>query len=138
MGYKKQKADFTIRSRKFKVNKLLNRKQFVVELNHPHWCGTVPAKVIRKKLAQMYRVGDENTISLFGFKAHFGGGKTSGFALIYDDLASLKRIEPNYRLRRLGMGRKKPVARRSLKDRKNRDKKVRGLKKGKQVAKKKK
>lgn len=125
----KKKADFSLRTLNFKVNRLLNRRQFVVEMNHPNWCGTVPTKQVRKKLAQLYKVSDEETISLFGMKTKFGGGKTTGFGLIYDDLASLKRVEPAYRKLRLGMGKKKSTARRSLKDRRNRAKKVRGIKK---------
>ena len=137
MVAQKKKADFTIRTSQFKVNKLLNRKQFIVELTHPGWCGTVPTKTVRKKLATLYKVADENQVSVFGFKTHFGGGKTSGFGLIYDDLASLKRIEPNYRKARMGFGKKKLPARKSIKERRNRDKKLRGKKKGKQVTKKK-
>ena len=132
----KKKADFTVHTRQFKTNKLLNRKQFVVELNHSTWCGTVPGKLVKAKLAHLYKVPEE-TISLFGFKTAFGGGKTSGFGLIYDDLAALKRIEPNYRKARLGFGKKKKPSRKSVKERRNRDKKVRGKKKGKQLAKKK-
>jgi small subunit ribosomal protein S24e len=126
----KKKADFTVRTAKFKVNKLLNRKQFMVEISHsPNWCGTVPRKLVQKKLAGLYKVSDENCIALFGFKTHFGGGKTSGFGLIYDDLASMKRIEPNYRLRRIGMGKKRDKSRKSQKERKNRDLKIRGKEK---------
>eukprot|EP01084_Bolivina_argentea_P091818 165258_1 len=127
----KRKAEFTIRTQQFKVNPLLQRKQFVIVVSHPNWNGTVPKKAIRAKLAQLYKVPDENQLSLFGFKAAFGGGKTTGFGMIYDDVAAAKRIEPNYRLVRLGMGRKRGVARKSRKERKNRDKKVRGLKKSK-------
>ncbi|CAJ1012775.1 hypothetical protein Q4I28_008088, partial [Leishmania naiffi] len=55
MVFQKKKAEVSIRTSQFKVNKLLNRKQFVVEVNHPHWCGTVPAQLIRKKLATLYK-----------------------------------------------------------------------------------
>ena len=133
----KKKADFTIRTQQFKVNKLLNRKQFIIEMTHPGWCGTVPTKLVKKKLAQLYKVSDENCISAFGFKTKFGGGRTSGFGLIYDDLASMKRYEPNYRKVRLGMGKKKGTTRRSLKDRRNRAKKVRGIAKSSSAKKKK-
>ena len=137
MVAQKKKADFTVRTSNFRVNNLLNRKQFVVEVSHPGWCGTVATKLIRKKLASLYKVADENQVSLFGFKTAFGGGKTTGFGLIYEDLAALKRIEPNYRKTRMGFGKKRLPARKSVKERRNRDKKLRGKKKGKQVAKKK-
>jgi small subunit ribosomal protein S24e len=137
MVAQKKKADFTVRTSNFRVNNLLNRKQFVVEVSHPGWCGTVATKLIRKKIASLYKVADENQVSLFGFKTAFGGGQTTGFGLIYDDLAALKRVEPNYRKTRMGFGKKRLPARKSVKERRNRDKKLRGKKKGKQVAKKK-
>ena len=128
MAPAKKKAEFSVHTRKFQKNPLLNRKQFVVELTHPNWCGTVPSKLVKTKLASMYKVG-EDQISIFGFKTKFGGGKTSGFGLIYDDVASLKRLEPNYRKTRLGFGKKKLPARKTMKERRNRDSKIRGAKK---------
>ncbi|EPY19109.1 small subunit ribosomal protein S24e [Strigomonas culicis] len=138
MVFQKKKAEVSVRTSQFKVNKLLNRRQFIVEVNHPNWCGTVPTAAIRKKIASLYKVPDEQQISVFGFKTKFGGGKTTGFGLIYDDLASLKRIEPNYRKARLGMGKAKLPARKSVKERRNRNKKIRGKAKGKQQTTKKK
>eukprot|EP00758_Cryptobia_borreli_P009924 Tbor_TRINITY_DN5523_c0_g3::TRINITY_DN5523_c0_g3_i1::g.12800::m.12800/K02974/RP-S24e, RPS24; small subunit ribosomal protein S24e len=135
MAPAKKKADFTVRTSQFVTNPLMKRRQFTVELTHPHWCGTVPGKLVKAKLASMYKVA-EDVVSIFGFKTHFGGGKTTGYGLIYEDLAALKRLEPEYRKARLGMGKKKLPARKSLKERRNRDKKFRGTKKGKQVAKK--
>jgi small subunit ribosomal protein S24e len=137
MVFQKKKAEVSIRTSQFKVNKLLNRKQFIVEVNHPQWCGTVPTQIVRKKLATLYKVPDENQVSVFGFKTKFGGGKTTGFGLIYDDLASLKRYEPNYRKTRMGFGKARLPARKSVKERRNRNKKLRGKAKGKQAAKKK-
>jgi len=37
----------------------------------------------------------------FGFRTHFGGGRSTGFALIYDDEASQKKFEPRFRLVRV-------------------------------------
>lgn len=135
MAPAKKKAEFTVRTSKFITNPLLNRRQFVVELNHPSWCGTVPNKLVKDKLASMYKV-DKDVISVYGFKTAFGGGSTSGFALIYDDLASFKRLEPNFRKTRVGLGKKRLPARKSLKERRNREKKFHGTRKAK-VAKKK-
>merc|ERR1711991_869797 len=106
MAYKKKAAEFTVRTVQFKSNPLLNRKQFVVVVHHKNWNGTVP-------------------------KTKLGGGESRGFGLIYDDVASMKRYEPNYRLQRIGMGRKRMVARKSQKERKNRAAKDRGALKGK-------
>ena len=133
---KKFKAEFAVRTSQFKVNKLMNRKQFVVVVNHPHWNGTVPTSKIVSKLAALYKVPDENQVSVFGLKTQFGGGKTVGFGLVYDDVASAKRLEPNYRLVRKGLGRKKDSGRKSAKEKKNRNKKVRGAAKGKAAKKK--
>jgi len=131
----KRKAEFTVRTQQFQTNKLLNRKQFVVVVDHANWNGTVPTKEVKKSLAKLYKVPDEMQVSVFGLKTNFGGGQTRGFGIIYDDVASMKRVEPNYRLQRIKLGRKRAVARKSQKERKNRDKKVRGVAKGKAAAK---
>eukprot|EP01064_Diplonema_japonicum_P015724 TRINITY_DN2353_c0_g1_i1.p2 TRINITY_DN2353_c0_g1~~TRINITY_DN2353_c0_g1_i1.p2 ORF type:complete len:135 (+),score=55.19 TRINITY_DN2353_c0_g1_i1:424-828(+) len=115
-----------IQTRKYMYNALLGRKQFVIDLTHTKR-GTIPKSEIRAKLAEMYKVQDENTIAVFGFRNEFGGGKITGFGLIYDDLAQAKKIEPRYRLVRLGLSTKKDANRKQLKERKNRQKKYRGL-----------
>jgi ribosomal protein S24E len=45
-------------------------------------------------------------LTVFGFKTHFGGGKSTGFALIYDSAEAMKKFEPRYRLVRYGMATK--------------------------------
>ena len=40
---------------------------------------------------------DASTIFLFGFRTAFGGGKSTGFGLIYDTLEAAKKLEPKYR-----------------------------------------
>jgi len=54
-----------------------------------------------EKIAKMYKV-DPKTVILYGFKTRFGGGKSSGFALIYDDVITLKKS--NLVTDRLGTG----------------------------------
>merc|ERR1719180_536300 len=39
----------------------------------------------------------------YGFKTQFGGGKSTGFALIYDTMDFAKKFEPRYRLVRQGV-----------------------------------
>ena len=69
---------------------------------------------------------------LFGFKTQFGGGKSSGFCLIYDSKDHLMKIEPKFRLRRLGLIEPKSGgSRKQRKERKNKKKKVRGKDKAK-------
>jgi hypothetical protein len=41
-------------------------------------------------------------VQVFGFRTQYGGGKSTGFALIYDSHEALKKFEPYYRLVRIG------------------------------------
>eukprot|EP00746_Dinoflagellata_sp_MGD_P071817 gnl/MRDRNA2_/MRDRNA2_29206_c1_seq1.p1 gnl/MRDRNA2_/MRDRNA2_29206_c1~~gnl/MRDRNA2_/MRDRNA2_29206_c1_seq1.p1 ORF type:complete len:131 (+),score=34.04 gnl/MRDRNA2_/MRDRNA2_29206_c1_seq1:68-460(+) len=124
-------GDFTIRTRKFKNNPLLGRKQFVCDVIHPS-LANVSKKDLAAKLAQMFKVHDHNCIQLFGFHGSFGGGRSSGFGLIYSSLDQMKKFEPKYRQRRAGVeGDKKGAGRRGKKEVKNRKKKVRGKEKAK-------
>lgn len=121
-------APVTIRTRKFLTNRLLARKQFIVEAIHP---GRPPVsrKELSEKLAQIYKA-DKARIVVFGFKTHFGGGRSTGFALIYDSEELQRKFEPKYRLVRAGLTTKVEKASRKLrKERKNRAKKFRGTKK---------
>ncbi|KAF2298506.1 hypothetical protein GH714_023863 [Hevea brasiliensis] len=126
----------TIRTRKFMTNRLLSRKQFIIDVLHPgrpnvskvyldnlDFCG------VKEKLASLYEVKDPNTIFVFKFRTHFGGGKSTGFGLIYDSVENAKKYEPKYRLIRNGLDTKVEKSRKQLKERKNRAKKVRGVKK---------
>jgi len=73
---------------------------------------------------------DKSRVVTFGFRTQFGGGRSTGFALIYDDEASQRKFEPKYRLVRSGLATKTDKASRKLrKERKNRTKKFRGTKK---------
>merc|ERR1712168_906605 len=119
----------TLRTRKFLTNRLLCRKQMVVDVLHPGRA-TVLKTEIREKLARMYKTTPD-VIFCFGFRTQFGGGKTIGFALIYDSLDFAKKFEPKYRLARHGLYEKPKSSRKQRKEKKNRMKKVRGTKKAK-------
>lgn len=56
---------------------------------------------LRSKLAELYKA-KKDEVSVFGFRTQFGGGKSTGFALIYDSHDALKKFEPHYRLVRYG------------------------------------
>lgn len=56
---------------------------------------------LKEKLARMYEVKDTNAIFVFKFRTHFGGGKSTGFGLIYDSVENAKKFEPKYRLIRV-------------------------------------
>ena len=56
---------------------------------------------LREKLSGLYST-TKDQVSVFGFRTQFGGGKSTGFALVYDSSEALKRFEPHYRLVRIG------------------------------------
>ncbi|EAZ13385.1 hypothetical protein OsJ_03304 [Oryza sativa Japonica Group] len=114
MSDSKAAAAVTLRTRKFMTNRLLSRKQFAE---------------LKEKLAKLYEVKDANCIFVFKFRTHFGGGKSTGFGLIYDNLDAAKKYEPKYRLIRNGLATKVEKSRKQMKERKNRAKKIRGVKK---------
>merc|ERR1712024_207067 len=120
---KMSEGSVTLRTRKFLTNRLLARRQMVCDVLHPGRA-TVPKTEIREKLATMYKTTSD-LIFVFGFRTQFGGGKTTGFALIYDSLDFAKKFEPKYRLVRHGMTEMKKVqqSRKQRKERKNRQKK---------------
>jgi len=121
-------APITLRTRKFITNRLLARRQFVVDILHPSR-PNVPKAELSEKLAALYKT-DKNRVVTFGLRTQFGGGRSTGFALIYDDEASQKKFEPKYRLVRSGLAAKVEKPSRKLrKERKNRAKKLRGTKK---------
>jgi len=49
----------------------------------------------------MYDVKDAKCIFLYGFRTAFGGGKSTGFGLVYDSLEEAKKLEPKYRMVRV-------------------------------------
>merc|ERR1712087_80660 len=115
-----EKGQITVRTRKFMTNRLLNRKQMVVDVLHPGRA-TVPKTEVRDQLAKMYKT-TADVIFAFGFHTLLDGSKTIGFALIYDNMDSAKKYEPKYRLARHGVIEKKKTGRK---------KKVRGTAKAK-------
>jgi len=120
----------TLRTRKFITNRLLARRQFVVDILHPSRPNISRAD-LSERLATLYKT-DKNRVVTFGLRTQFGGGRSTGFALIYDDEAAQKKFEPKYRLVRSGLAKKVEKASRKLrKERKNRAKKFRGTKKSK-------
>jgi small subunit ribosomal protein S24e len=87
----------TLRTRKFITNRLLNRKQFVVDVLHPSKAN-LSKDDVRTRLASLYKAPKE-TVQTFAFRTQFGGGKSTGFALIYDTEADLKKFEVSPLLR---------------------------------------
>mmetsp|Transcript_14007 Transcript_14007/g.24550 ORF Transcript_14007/g.24550 Transcript_14007/m.24550 type:complete len:132 (-) Transcript_14007:445-840(-) len=118
----------TIRTRKFMNNSLLQRRQFIIDVVHPGR-PNVSKDELKQKLAGMYKVKENQAIFLFGFRTQFGGGKSTGFGLIYESLKAAKRFEPKHRLVRNGLEKKVDKSRKQKKERRRRTNKIRGVKK---------
>lgn len=125
-----KKEQFILYARKMINNPLLKRKQVVIELIHPNQ-GSVSKASIKEKLASMFKSKDES-ISVFGMHSKFGGGRSTGFACIYDDVDARKKFDTKCMLLRDKLrtveGKK---GRKQLKEMKGRMKKVRGTAKAK-------
>lgn len=103
----------------------MGRRQFVVDILHPGSAG-VSKDDLREKLAGLYK-SEKAAVSVFGLKTHFGGGKTTGFGLIYDSAEALKKFEPKYRQIRYGVATKtEGPGRQQRRQKKNRGKKIFG------------
>ncbi|XP_023577524.1 40S ribosomal protein S24-like [Octodon degus] len=89
----------------------------VIGVLHPEKA-TVPKTEIREKLTKMYRT-TPGVIFVFGFRSHFGGGKTTDFDMIYDSLDYAKKNEPKHSLARHGLYEKKKTSRKHRKECKN-------------------
>jgi len=98
-GVRQADAPVTLRTRKFLTNRLLQRKQFVLDVLHPGRPNVSKAE-LSEKLAGVYKA-DKARVVTFGFRTVFGGGRSTGFALIYDTEAAQKLFEPKYRLVRV-------------------------------------
>ncbi|PIA17183.1 hypothetical protein COEREDRAFT_80556 [Coemansia reversa NRRL 1564] len=115
----------TIRTRKFITNRLLQRKQMVVDVIHPGLANLSKVEV-REKLSKVFKTESDLVIP-FGFRTQFGGGRSTGFVLIYDSVDAAKKFEPKFRLIRQGfMEAASRASRKQRKERKNRGKKTRG------------
>lgn len=106
-------------------NPLLKRRQFVIDVIHPNRANVSKAE-LTEKLAELYKA-DKDCVSVFGFRTEYGGGKSTGFGLVYNSVADAKHFEPHYRLVRSNLASKieKP-SRQQRKQKKNRGLKVFG------------
>jgi small subunit ribosomal protein S24e len=119
-------TDATIRMRKFMRNPLLQRRQCIIDVIHPGKANVAKAD-LKQNIAKLLKVKDPQCVMLFGIRTKFGGGKSTGFALIYDTLDALVRYEPRHRCVRAGLIEPKAVtSRNQRKTKKLDDKKKRG------------
>ena len=79
-------------------NPLLERKQMLIEIIHTDK-QNVSKTMIKEKLASMFKC-DVGVINVFGMKFKFGGGRSTGFALIYNSMDARKANDQKKSLRR--------------------------------------
>merc|ERR1711912_16992 len=133
------KGTVTIRPRKMITNRLLCRRQMILDVHHPGLA--TPDKEMGKEMIAEYlskakrHKADKEATMIFGMKTKFGGGRSSCFALVYDSVDAAKKYEPKHRLIRSGFQNKPElvVGRKQRKEKKNREKKFRGTRKEKRV-----
>merc|ERR1712072_848243 len=116
------KGTITIRPRKLLTNRLLQRRQMVLDVHHPSQA--TPDKATLTKMICEYlskskgHKADAGATTIFGLKTCFGGGKSTCFALVYDNTEA---------------DAKQRTGRKQRKEKKNREKKFRGTRKEKRV-----
>merc|ERR1712212_868675 len=104
----------TVRTRKFMTNRLLQRKQMIVDIIHPN-SSTPKKSEVREALAKNYKTTADTIIA---------------FGLIYDSVEAAKKNEPRFRLVRHGLADKvEKKSRKQRKELRNRQKRVKGTKK---------
>lgn len=96
----------------------------IVDVVHPGRAN-VSKSELSELLAGMYKA-DAKLTNLFGFKTKFGGGKSTGFCVIYDNEESMIKFEPKHRVVRKGLATKKEQSRKAIKEAKNKGLKIRG------------
>ena len=120
----------TVRTRKFMTNRLLSRRQFITDVIHPGRAN-VSKSELQERLAKMYDVKDEKCVFVFGLRTQFGGGKSTGFALIYTDLDNRKKYDTRKALLRDSLVDKRAKSSKQKKEIKGRVRKCRGKAKAK-------
>lgn len=115
----------------------MGRKQCAVELIHPEQAGVKKA-TIKAELAKKFKAS-EDRIAVFGLRAKYGGGRSSCFASIYDDVDTRKKYDTKTNIYRDGIiERPKRQSRKLAKEIKGKRKRVKGTAKSKVQAGKKK
>ena len=116
----------TVRVRQLLKNPLLERRQGVMDVQHPGKA-TVSKKDLRAAVAKLMKVKDEDCVVVYGVRTDFGGNHSSGFVSVYDSKEAALKREKRARLIRFGLLNKvEKKGRKGRKESKNRAKKVRG------------
>ena len=122
----------TIRARRLRINKLLSRKEILLDVFH-EGKPNVSQNDLKELISKKYGV-DVKNIVLYGFRTAFGGHRSTGFVLAYDNQQYLVKYEPVFRLRRHGIVPKRNPKRKPEKELKRKLKRTRGGEKRKVLA----
>merc|ERR1711877_47005 len=107
------------------MNPMLGRKQMAVELLHPDMAGLKKSE-IKASIAKKFKAS-EDRIAVFGVKPKFGGGRSSGFVTVYDDVDARIKYDTKTNLNRDKVGeRPARTARKMAKELKGKRKRVKG------------
>ena len=68
---------------------------------HPEMAGVKKAN-IRSEISKKFKAA-EDRIAVFGLKPKFGGGRSSGFVTVYDDIDARKKYDTKANLFRVGI-----------------------------------
>lgn len=98
--------------------------QMIVDIIHPGRANVAKSE-LQEVVGGMHKA-DSKLVVLFGFRTKFGGGKSTGFCVIYDNEDALRKFEPKHRLVRLGIEERTEKSRKAIKEAKNKGKKIRG------------
>ena len=71
-----------------------------IEMIHPDMANVSKAQ-IKAKLAVMLKAKEE-AISVYGLSTKFGGGRSTGFAMVYDNVDLRKKYDSKTMLKRVG------------------------------------
>ena len=126
-------GDITIFTKRQVNNPLLCRKQMNIEIIHTSKVNCSKIQ-IKEKLAKMFKT-DSQCIAVFGLKFKFGGGRSAGFAFVYESLDARKKNDQKMLLRRDKLYEKvKKHGRKALKEIKGRQNKLRGVAKARAIS----
>merc|ERR1712032_1406707 len=117
---------------KVRQNRLLNRVQMCVDVFHGS-VSKIPNESIREYMRSHFK---KPHVSVFGVKKYYGGGRTRGYCVIYDNEESMKKYEPKYRAKRVALEKLTPQERKKSSGGKKEGRKIRKVK-GHQLQKKK-
>merc|ERR1711959_794644 len=125
------KGTVTIRPRKLLTNRLLQRRQMILDVNHPG-LATPDKEMLKNKISEFL---SKNKGHKAVAEATVIFGKNTCFALCYDSVDAAKKHEPKHRLIRSGHQEAPAlvIGRKQRKEKKNREKKFRGTRKEKRI-----